>query len=36
LARGDAHGQDRTITADEAEDYHGVQIETLRQQASIW
>ena len=29
--RGDAYGQDRTITADEAEDYHGVQIETLRQ-----
>lgn len=29
--RGDAYGQDRTITADEAEEYHGVQIETLRQ-----
>jgi S-methylmethionine-dependent homocysteine/selenocysteine methylase len=26
--RGDAYGQDRTITAEEAEDYHGVQIET--------
>ena len=29
--RGDAYGQDRTITAEEAEEYHGVQIETLRQ-----
>ncbi len=29
--RGDAYGQNRTITADEAEEYHGVQIETLRQ-----
>lgn len=29
--RGDAYGQDRTITADEAEAYHGVQIETLRE-----
>ena len=29
--RGDAYGRDDTITADEAEDYHGVQIETLRQ-----
>jgi S-methylmethionine-dependent homocysteine/selenocysteine methylase len=29
--RGDAYGQNRTITAEEAEDYHGVQIETLRQ-----
>lgn len=29
--RGDAYGQNRTITADESEDYHGVQIETLRQ-----
>jgi S-methylmethionine-dependent homocysteine/selenocysteine methylase len=28
--RGDAYGQDRTITADEAEEYHGVQIATLR------
>lgn len=28
--RGDAYGQNRTITADEAEEYHGVQIETLR------
>lgn len=28
--RGDAYGQDRTITALEAEDYHGVQLETLR------
>jgi S-methylmethionine-dependent homocysteine/selenocysteine methylase len=28
--RGDAYGEDRTITADEAEDYHSVQIETLR------
>jgi homocysteine S-methyltransferase len=28
--RGDAYGQDRTITADEAQDYHGVQIDTLR------
>jgi len=29
--RGDAYQQNRTITADEAEEYHGVQIETLRQ-----
>ncbi len=29
--RGDAYGQNRTITADQAEEYHGVQIETLRQ-----
>ncbi len=29
--RGDAYGANRTITADEAEDYHGVQLETLRQ-----
>jgi homocysteine S-methyltransferase len=29
--RGDAYGQNRTITADEAEAYHAVQIETLRQ-----
>jgi S-methylmethionine-dependent homocysteine/selenocysteine methylase len=29
--RGDAYGEDRTITADEAEDYHSVQLETLRQ-----
>lgn len=29
--RGDAYGQDRTITADEAEEYHGVQLGTLRQ-----
>ena len=29
--RGDAYGQDRTITADEAEEYHAVQLETLRQ-----
>jgi homocysteine S-methyltransferase len=29
--RGDAYGQDRTITAEEAEDYHGVQLATLRQ-----
>ena len=28
--RGDAHGHDRTITAGEAEEYHAVQIETLR------
>ena len=28
--RGDAYGQNRTITAEEAEEYHGVQIETLR------
>jgi S-methylmethionine-dependent homocysteine/selenocysteine methylase len=28
--RGDAYGQDRTITAEEAEEYHGVQIATLR------
>jgi S-methylmethionine-dependent homocysteine/selenocysteine methylase len=27
--RGDAYGQNRTITAGEAEEYHGVQIETL-------
>jgi S-methylmethionine-dependent homocysteine/selenocysteine methylase len=29
--RGDAYGQNRTITADEAEEYHGVQIRTLAQ-----
>lgn len=29
--RGDAYQQNRTITTDEAEEYHGVQIETLRQ-----
>jgi S-methylmethionine-dependent homocysteine/selenocysteine methylase len=29
--RGDAYGLDRTITADEAEAYHGVQIATLRE-----
>jgi S-methylmethionine-dependent homocysteine/selenocysteine methylase len=29
--RGDAYGQDQTITAEEAEEYHAVQIETLRQ-----
>jgi len=29
--RGDAYGQDRTITSTEAEEYHSVQIETLRQ-----
>ena len=29
--RGDAYGRDRTISADEAEDYHGVQLSTLRQ-----
>jgi homocysteine S-methyltransferase len=29
--RGDAYGQDHTITADEAEDYHGVQLQTLQQ-----
>lgn len=28
--RGDAYGEDRTITADEAEDYHSVQIATLK------
>jgi S-methylmethionine-dependent homocysteine/selenocysteine methylase len=28
--RGDAYQQNRTITADEAEEYHSVQIETLR------
>jgi S-methylmethionine-dependent homocysteine/selenocysteine methylase len=28
--RGDAYGRDRTITADEAEEYHAVQIGTLR------
>ena len=28
--RGDAYGHNRTITAAEAEEYHGVQIETLR------
>src|SRR3954470_21189161 len=28
--RGDAYAQDRTITADEAEEYHSVQIDTLR------
>jgi homocysteine S-methyltransferase len=29
--RGDAYAQNRTITAEEAQDYHSVQIETLRQ-----
>ena len=29
--RGDAYGPDRTITADEAAEYHAVQIATLRQ-----
>jgi S-methylmethionine-dependent homocysteine/selenocysteine methylase len=29
--RGDAYGRDRAITADEAEDYHSVQIGTLRE-----
>ena len=29
--RGDAYGLNRTITAEEAEEYHGVQIETLRE-----
>ncbi len=29
--RGDAYGQDRTITADMAEDYHGVQLGTLHE-----
>lgn len=29
--RGDAYGRDETITADAAEDYHGVQIATLRE-----
>ncbi len=29
--RGDAYGRNQTITADEAEEYHGVQIDTLRQ-----
>jgi len=29
--RGDAYAQNRTITTDEAEEYHAVQIETLRQ-----
>jgi S-methylmethionine-dependent homocysteine/selenocysteine methylase len=28
--RGDAYGQDRTMTAEEAEDYHSVQIDTLK------
>lgn len=28
--RGDAYGKDRTITAEEAEEYHSVQIENLR------
>jgi S-methylmethionine-dependent homocysteine/selenocysteine methylase len=28
--RGDAYGEDRTITAGEAEEYHGDQLETLR------
>jgi len=28
--RGDAYGRNQTITADEAEEYHAVQIETLR------
>jgi S-methylmethionine-dependent homocysteine/selenocysteine methylase len=29
--RGDAYGHSRTITSEEAEDYHGVQIATLQQ-----
>lgn len=29
--RGDAYGRDHTITADEAEEYHGVQVSTLRE-----
>ncbi|MEA2417929.1 MAG: homocysteine S-methyltransferase [Thermoleophilaceae bacterium] len=29
--RGDGYGHNHPITADEAEDYHGVQIDTLRQ-----
>ena len=29
--RGDAYGQNHTITADEAEEYHAVQLATLRQ-----
>jgi homocysteine S-methyltransferase len=29
--RGDAYGQNRTITAEEAEEYHALQIATLRQ-----
>jgi S-methylmethionine-dependent homocysteine/selenocysteine methylase len=29
--RGDAYGEDREITAAEAEDYHAVQLETLRE-----
>jgi S-methylmethionine-dependent homocysteine/selenocysteine methylase len=29
--RGDAYGRNHTITAEEAEEYHAVQIETLRQ-----
>jgi homocysteine S-methyltransferase len=29
--RGDAYGQDRTITADEAADYHAVQLATLKE-----
>ena len=28
--RGDAYGEDRTITAEEAEDYHSVQVSTLK------
>jgi S-methylmethionine-dependent homocysteine/selenocysteine methylase len=31
--RGDAYGLDRAITADEAEDYHGAQLVTLREAA---
>ncbi len=29
--RGDAYGSDHTITAEEAEEYHGVQVATLRE-----
>lgn len=29
--RGDAYGQDRVMTAEEAEEYHGVQLATLRE-----
>lgn len=29
--RGDAYGQERTMTADEAQDYHSGQLQTLRQ-----
>ena len=33
--RGDAYGLNRTITAEEAEEYHGVQIETLRRRGRL-